>query len=96
MDFDAVFVGAGHNALAAAVHLASRGWSVGVFERSDAAGGAVRTAEVRPAPPLTLAGPRLAVRGPAVLELEGSTAWVPDGWTGETDAHGTLVLRRPS
>ncbi|HZN22064.1 MAG TPA: hydantoinase/oxoprolinase family protein [Gaiellaceae bacterium] len=57
---------------------------------------AVRTAEVRPAPPLTLAGPRLAVRGPAVLELEGSTAWVPDGWTGETDAHGTLVLRRPS
>jgi len=57
---------------------------------------AVRTAEVSPAPPLTLAGPRLAVRGPAVLELEGSTAWVPDGWTGETDAHGTLVLRRPS
>jgi len=39
-------IGAGHNALAAAVHLASRGWSVGVFERNDAAGGAVRTAEV--------------------------------------------------
>src|SRR6187431_1068924 len=57
---------------------------------------AVRTAEVRPAPPLALPGPRLAVRGPAVLELEGSTAWVPDGWAGETDAHGTLVLRRPS
>ena len=46
MDFDAVIVGAGHNALAAAMHLASRGWSVGVFERNDAAGGAVRTAEV--------------------------------------------------
>ncbi len=46
MEFDAVIVGAGHNALAAAIHLASRGWSVGVFERSDAAGGAVRTAEV--------------------------------------------------
>ncbi len=46
MEFDAVIVGAGHNALAAAVHLASRGWSVGVFERSDVAGGAVRTAEV--------------------------------------------------
>jgi phytoene dehydrogenase-like protein len=46
MDFDAVLVGAGHNALAAAVHLATRGWSVGAFERSDAAGGAVRTAEV--------------------------------------------------
>ena len=42
MDFDAVFVGAGHNALAAAIHLASRGWSVGVFEQSDVAGGAVR------------------------------------------------------
>src|SRR4051812_6404045 len=46
MDFDAVIVGAGHNALAAAIHLATRGWSVGVFEGSDAAGGAVRTAEV--------------------------------------------------
>ena len=33
-------------ALAAAIHLASRGWSVGVFERNDAPGGAVRTAEV--------------------------------------------------
>jgi phytoene dehydrogenase-like protein len=46
MDYDAVIVGAGHNALAAAVHLASRGWSVGVFERNDATGGAVRTEEV--------------------------------------------------
>lgn len=46
MDFDAVVIGAGHNALAASVHLASRGWSVGVFERNDWAGGAVRTAEV--------------------------------------------------
>lgn len=46
MDFDAVIVGAGHNALAAAVHLASRDWSVGVFEQSDKPGGAVRTEEV--------------------------------------------------
>lgn len=46
MAFDAVFAGAGHNALATAVHLAGRGWSVGVFEQSDVAGGAVRTAEV--------------------------------------------------
>jgi phytoene dehydrogenase-like protein len=46
MEFDAVIVGAGHNGLAAAVHLASRGWSVGVFERNDAPGGAVRTEEV--------------------------------------------------
>lgn len=46
MSFDAVIIGAGHNALAAGVHLASRGWSVGVFERNDVAGGAVRTEEV--------------------------------------------------
>lgn len=46
MEFDAVIIGAGHNALAAAVHLASRGWSVGVFERNETAGGAVRTEEV--------------------------------------------------
>ncbi len=46
MEFDAVIVGAGHNALAAAVHLQSRGWSVGVFERNATAGGAVRTEEV--------------------------------------------------
>jgi N-methylhydantoinase A len=57
---------------------------------------AVRTAEVRLAPPVTVTGPRLSARGPAVLELEGSTAWVPEGWAGETDAHGTLVLRRPA
>jgi N-methylhydantoinase A len=55
---------------------------------------AVRTAEVRPAPPVTVTGPPLSARGPAALELEGSTAWVPEGWAGETDAHGTLVLRR--
>lgn len=46
MDFDAVIIGAGHNALAAALHLASRGWSVAVVERSDRPGGAVRTEEV--------------------------------------------------
>jgi len=46
MEFDAVFVGGGHNALAAAIHLASRGWSVGVFERNDTPGGAIRTEEV--------------------------------------------------
>jgi len=46
MEFDAVFVGAGHNALAAAIHLAAKGWSVGVFERDDTPGGAIRTADV--------------------------------------------------
>jgi N-methylhydantoinase A len=55
---------------------------------------AVRTAEVRPAPPVTVTGPQLTARGPQVLELDGATAWVPSGWAGETDTHGTLVLRR--
>lgn len=44
--FDAVFVGGGHNALAGAVHFASRGWSVAVFERNATVGGAARTAQV--------------------------------------------------
>jgi N-methylhydantoinase A len=55
---------------------------------------AVRTAEIRPAPLVAVTGPPLAARGPQVLELDGATAWVPAGWTGETDPHGTLVLRR--
>jgi len=45
-NFDAVIIGAGHNGLAAAVHLAKCGWSVGVFEAKAEAGGAVKTREV--------------------------------------------------
>jgi phytoene dehydrogenase-like protein len=44
--FDAVIIGAGHNGLAAAIHLASRGWTVGVFEAKGEAGGAVKTREL--------------------------------------------------
>jgi N-methylhydantoinase A/oxoprolinase/acetone carboxylase beta subunit len=55
---------------------------------------AIRTAEVRPAPRLEVAGPTLSALGPQVLELEGATVWVPAGWGGETDARGTLVLTR--
>jgi N-methylhydantoinase A len=56
---------------------------------------AVRTAEVRPGPELELrASERRRVAGPAVVELAGATAWVPTGWSGETDAHGTLRLER--
>jgi N-methylhydantoinase A len=55
---------------------------------------AVRTAETRPAPPISVTGPHVAVTGPQVLELDGATAWVPAGWAGESDAHGTLVLKR--
>lgn len=46
MNYDAVVIGAGHNGLAAAVELASRGWSVAVVEGRDEPGGAVKTREV--------------------------------------------------
>jgi phytoene dehydrogenase-like protein len=46
MNYDAVVVGAGHNGLAAAVELASKGWSVAVVEAKDEAGGAVKTREL--------------------------------------------------
>jgi phytoene dehydrogenase-like protein len=44
--FDAVIIGAGPNGLAAAIHLARRGWRVGVFEAKGEAGGAVKTREL--------------------------------------------------
>jgi phytoene dehydrogenase-like protein len=44
-EFDAILVGAGHNSLACAAHLASKGWKVGVFERNATIGGAVQTRE---------------------------------------------------
>ena len=56
---------------------------------------AVRTAEVTPGPWFELHGEVIRnVEGPAVLELPGATVWVPEAWSGGTDAHGTLVLRR--
>jgi len=55
---------------------------------------AVRTQEVRAAPEVRVTGLRFSTEGPGVLELDGATVWVPDGWAGETDTHGTLVLRR--
>lgn len=44
--YDAIVIGAGHNGLAAAVHLASKGWKVGVFEKARQAGGAVKSGEL--------------------------------------------------
>ena len=46
MPHDAVVIGAGVNGLAAAVHLAAKGWKVAVVERADMAGGAVKTREI--------------------------------------------------
>jgi N-methylhydantoinase A len=56
---------------------------------------AVRTAEVLPGPDISLhAADRKTVRGPELVELPGATCWIPDGWSGETNADGTLVLSR--
>jgi N-methylhydantoinase A len=56
---------------------------------------AVRTAEVKPGPELRLAGGEpLTVSGPAVVELDGATCWVPPGWEGARDGNSTLVLTR--
>jgi N-methylhydantoinase A len=58
---------------------------------------AVRTAEVSAAADVDVdvdVHQHNQIRGPGVLELPGSTVWVPPGWSGETDASGTLVLRR--
>jgi N-methylhydantoinase A len=47
---------------------------------------AIRTADVRPGPHLELpAGGRKDVRGPAVIELDGATCWLPPGWMGVRD-----------
>ena len=43
--YDAVFIGAGHNSLASALHLAAKGWKVGLFEQAEVAGGAVKTGD---------------------------------------------------
>jgi N-methylhydantoinase A len=59
---------------------------------------AVRTAEVRPAPPLQLppAEP-LEAAGPAVIELAGATCWLPPGWVGVRDGtSSTLRLTKLS
>ena len=55
---------------------------------------AVRTADVHPGPQLMLpAGEPLQVEGPAALELDGATCWIPPGWVGARDGT-TLRLTR--
>jgi N-methylhydantoinase A len=56
---------------------------------------AVRTADVTPGPDISLqVTDCYKVVGPVLLELSGATCWVPEGWSGETNDDGTLVLRR--
>jgi N-methylhydantoinase A/oxoprolinase/acetone carboxylase beta subunit len=55
----------------------------------------VRTAATVAGPPLDLSGGRRRrVAGPELVELPGATCWVAEGWAGETDMYGTLVLER--
>jgi N-methylhydantoinase A len=55
---------------------------------------AIRTADVRPAPRFDFPGADpLDVTGPAVVELDGATCWVPPGWVGARDGP-TLVVTR--
>lgn len=42
---DAIIVGAGHNSLACAVHLISKGWTVQIVEKAEIAGGAIKSGE---------------------------------------------------
>jgi N-methylhydantoinase A/oxoprolinase/acetone carboxylase beta subunit len=56
---------------------------------------AVRTAEITPGPDISLqVTDCYKVVGPALVELSGATCWVPEGWSGETNDDGTLVLKR--
>jgi phytoene dehydrogenase-like protein len=42
---DAIIIGAGHNSLACAVHLISKGWNVLILEKAKTAGGAIKSGE---------------------------------------------------
>jgi N-methylhydantoinase A len=56
---------------------------------------AVRTADVRPGPKFELpSADPLDARGPALIELDGATCWLPPGWVGVRDGSSTLVLTR--
>jgi N-methylhydantoinase A len=58
---------------------------------------AVRTAEIVSGPPVELpAEEPLRSEGPAVVELEGATCWIPPGWVGARDGStsSTLILTR--
>jgi N-methylhydantoinase A len=55
----------------------------------------VRTARVQPGPTVAWEGEASSsFSGPARVDLPESTLVVPEGWSGATDATGTVILRR--
>jgi N-methylhydantoinase A/oxoprolinase/acetone carboxylase beta subunit len=55
---------------------------------------AVRTADVRPGPPIELpALDRRVEKGPVRVDLDGATLWIPHGWVGVRDGAGWMVTR---
>ena len=55
---------------------------------------AVRTAEVVPGPDLDLpSGEPQRRSGPALVELDGSTLWIPPGWEGAREGSSWVVTR---
>jgi N-methylhydantoinase A len=55
---------------------------------------AVRTADVVPGPDLRLPeGEPEDASGPALVELDGSTLWIPPGWVGVRDGSSWVVTR---
>ncbi len=87
-EFDAIVVGAGHNGLAAAVHLASKGWRVAVVEAADIPGGAVKTL------PLTEPGFRHDWAAMNLSMFAGSNFHA--AYAGELSAHGLEFVPAPN
>lgn len=57
----------------------------------------IRVSEVEPGPLVEFAAPSTGagrLEGPAVVALPEATLVVPEGWSGEADATGTIVLER--
>ena len=55
---------------------------------------ALRTAEVERGPELELpSGEPERLSGPALVELDGSTLWIPPGWEGARDGAGWVLTR---
>ncbi|WP_226954487.1 phytoene desaturase family protein [Mesopusillimonas faecipullorum] len=87
MTYDAVVIGAGHNGLAAAVHLVHKGWKVAVVEANEAPGGAVKTRE------LTLPGYRHDLCAMNLSMFAGSAFF--NHYKQELTAHGLDFVPAP-